>query len=605
MVRRFRRLSFQSKILFTYLLLLLFTVVIFAICYVQGVSSALTYNIEHMKQSNQQRNMTLDIAMGNNSSLNLLHLIDPKVNVILHEKISKMSPKDRYERDYYMQTVLKMLTVINPRVQRTTILTSAGDTYCSINNMSEDYIENAWNTIKSIDWKTKSQKYYTIPYPQEIGNTGYSLVTVYHQLSDIGEYKTYGYLLADLDFGSIAKDFNSTDAVDGLASSFAIVYKNQVIYNSRNASVNLETGLSEKEKQEAFPDLEQIEASEKGAGELYLHDTLCIAAVLKNESTGWYLVQYIPKQLLINTSMESMLNVMTWVMLILAAAGILSFILSKQVSHPIKALAETMSQARQGEVKLFSRLAPREDEIGNLIEIYNDMGKRINDSITKLYIMQLNQKQTELKMLQFQINPHFLYNALNTVSAIARLEEIEEIPAITESLSDMFRYSIKGTDFVTLKDEVVQLKNYIRIQSIRFPGRFLVEYDIPAEYEDNGVIKFILQPIVENSIHHAFKVKRDHDCLRISVSPDSENSLLVSVYDDGCGMPEEKVKELNHGLWNTKPNTLLGEDGTGIGLANVNARLKNYYGEEYGIVVESQYGSFTCIHIRIKRNKEG
>jgi len=605
MIRRFRRLSFQSKILLTYLLLLLFTVITFAICYIQGVSSALTYNIEYMKQSNQQKNMNLDIVMGNNSSLNLLHLIDPKVNVILHEKVSKMSPEDRYEREYYMQNVLKMLTVINPHVQRTTILTSAGDTYCSINNISENYIKNAWRTIEGVDWKTKSQKCYTIPYPQKIGNTGYSLVTVYYQLSDIGEYKTYGYLLADLDFGSIAEDFNSIDAADGLASSFAIIHKNQVIYNSRNAYINLETDLLEKEKQEAFPQLEQIDASGKGSGELYLNNTLCIAAVLKNESTGWYLVQYIPKHLLINTSMESMLNVMAWVMLILTGAGILSLILSKQVSRPIKALAETMNQARQGEVKLLKGLESREDEIGNLIESYNEMGKRINDSITKLYIMQLNQKQAELKMLQFQINPHFLYNALNTVTAIARLEEIEEIPAITESLSDMFRYNIKGTDFVTLKDEVIQLKNYIRIQSIRFPGRFAVKYDIPVEYENNGVIKFILQPIVENSIQHAFKAKRDQDYLKISVSADSEDYLLISIYDDGCGMPKEKVDELNHALCNTKANTLLGEDGTGIGLANVNARLKNFYGEDCGIVVESQYGSFTCIHMRIKRNKEG
>jgi two-component system sensor histidine kinase YesM len=558
-----------------------------------------------MKQSNQQKNMNLDIAMGNNSSLNLLHLIDPKVNVILHEKASNMSPKDRYERDYYMQTVLKMLTVINPHVQRTTILTASGDIYCSINNISEDYIESAWKTIKGVDWKTKSQKYYTIPYPQKIGNTGYSLVTVCHQLSDIGQYIAYGYLLADLDFGSIAEDFNSIDAADGLASSFAIIHKNQVIYNSRNAYINLETDLLEKEKQEAFPQLEQIDASGKGSGELYLNNTLCIAAVLKNESTGWYLVQYIPKHLLINTSMESMLNVMAWVMLILTAAGILSLILSKQVSRPIKALAETMNQARQGEVKLLKGLESREDEIGNLIESYNEMGKRINDSITKLYIMQLNQKQAELKMLQFQINPHFLYNALNTVTAIARLEEIEEIPAITESLSDMFRYNIKGTDFVTLKDEVIQLKNYIRIQSIRFPGRFAVKYDIPVEYENNGVIKFILQPIVENSIQHAFKAKRDQDYLKISVSADSEDYLLISIYDDGCGMPKEKVDELNHALCNTKANTLLGEDGTGIGLANVNARLKNFYGEDCGIVVESQYGSFTCIHMQIKRNKEG
>ncbi|MDK2807524.1 MAG: two-component system, sensor histidine kinase YesM [Clostridiales bacterium] len=607
---RIRDMSFRTKIMFTYLLLLFVTIVIFGICYIQGVSSALTNNILYMEQANYQKNKTLDLAMGNNSSLNLLHLIDPKVNIILHERKSKMTQAQRYERNSYMQTSLKMLTVINPHVQRTSIVTTTGDTYCSVNKISDDYIAHAWELIEQIDWKTRSQKYYTVPYPQSIGSSGYSMVTIIHQLSDIGAHKNFAYLLVDLDFGAVAEALQSMEGEEGVSASFAIIKEDQVIYNSRNAFLNLETDLTAGEKREVFQKLEKMEASKTKEGEIRIHGKRCVATVMKNEATGWYLIQYIEKQHLIRTSMQSMLSVMQWVLLLLLIAAILSLVLSQKVSRPIKALADTMRQARQGEVTLYETEAGvRNDEIGNLIESYNAMGKRINDSITKLYIMQLNQKQAELKMLQAQINPHFLYNALNTITAIARLSDIEEIPEITESLSDMFRYSIKGADFVTLQDELLQLKNYLRIQSIRFPGRFLVEYEIPEELLLVGVIKFILQPIVENSIHHAFTVKRERDYMKISAFKEGEN-LVISIYDDGSGIAMEMLGEINQRLQTTKANELVGEDslseeGMGIGLSNVNARLKNYYGEDCGIHVESVEGSYTCIYLRMKQKEVG
>lgn len=600
MIGQFPRLSFRKKILATYFLLLLFTFIVFMICYIEGVSSALSYNVEYMKQANKQKNMNLDIAMGNNSSLNFLHFIDSKINIILHEKVNEMNAVEQLERNNYLQKTLKLLSAINSNVHRASILTETGDFYCSVPYLPDEYLESVEETIKTISWQSRSQRYYTNPYPQKIGSSGYSLVTIIHQMSDIGVHNNFAYLLIDLDFGSITEDFNSLQNSEGMIASFVIFNGSQVVYNSRNASINLETELDEMERRAKFPKLEAIAASEEGYGEVIFNDTLCVASVLKNESTGWYLVHYIPKTILVNKSMAGMIHVMIWVIIILFLAGSLSLILSKQVSKPIQMLSETMSHARQGRVRLYTGENKRKDEVGQLIDSYNAMGQRINDSITQLYIAQLNQKEAELKMLQFQINPHFLYNALNTVTAISRLEDIEEIPAITESLSDMFRYNIKGNDFVALKEEVNQLQNYLRIQSIRFPKRFLVEYDIPKELEEYGVIKFILQPLVENSIHHAFHIKRSRDCLKISARLETDGFFLLSVYDDGCGIKPEEKNALNRKMEETEEDTILGEDGNGIGLGNVNARLKNFYGQECGITVESELGEYTCIQMRLK-----
>lgn len=600
-----KKLSFRGKMLGTYFLLLLLTLIIFVICYVQGVSAALTHHIEYMCQANEQKNINLDIAMGSHSSLNLIHFIDSKVNIILHETVHEMEVEKRFERDSYLSKTLRMLTSANPNIRRISILTEKGDFYTSVSQNAEAYVDMMRAAKDGIIWPNKSQRYYTLPYPLTIGWAGYSAVTVIHQMADIGRADNFAYLLVDLDFGAIAEDFNATSeaGAGNISTSFALFREDEVIYNSRNAHINLEKDLSRAEKARAFGELAEIAGRTGGSGEVEINGVRCVAAVAQNEPTGWYLVHYIPKQLLLSSSMGSMIRAMVWGMLILAAAGVLSIILSRQLSAPIRKLSATMSQARQGQVRLYPDENPRADEVGELIASYNAMGKRINDSIAQVYIAQLNQKQAELKMLQFQINPHFLYNALNTVTAIARLADVEEIPAITESLSDMFRYSIKGEDFVSLKEEITQLQNYLRIQSVRFPGRFFVEYHIPDELLECGVIKFILQPIAENSIHHAFREKRVRDSLRIFARREGPELLLLSVYDDGCGIAPGETRRLNRMLSEMRPDTVLGEDGQGIGLANVNARIKNFYGAHYGLFVESEYGKFTCIHMRLKIRK--
>jgi len=324
-----------------------------------------------------------------------------------------------------------------------------------------------------------------------------------------------------------------------------------------------------------------------------------------NGITGWRSYSAIPFEGLFPQAGD--LNKAIWLVGVVSTLGIAGVIvlLVYTMARPIKRLSKAMGQVQKGD---FAVRVPnkRKDEIGELTESFNYMLEEINTLIRQVYQEKIAQKNAEVQALQAQINPHFLYNTLDSINWMLIDRGEYDISDIILSLAGLMRYSIEDENaFVPLEKEIGYVQCYLKIQKNRLEER--LEYDLETEENlaDEQVPKLILQPIVENSIQHAFKVKRDQDYLKISVSPDSEDYLLISVYDDGCGMPKEKVDELNHALCNTKTNTLLGEDGAGIGLANVNARLKNFYGEDCGIVVESRYGSFTCIHMRIKRNKEG
>ena len=222
------------------------------------------------------------------------------------------------------------------------------------------------------------------------------------------------------------------------------------------------------------------------------------------------------------------------------------------------------------------------------------MAKRINDNIIKDYILKLNQKQTELKMLQFQINPHFLYNALNTISSIAQLQEVDYIPEIASGLSDMFRYNIDGREIVTLREELTQTENYMGIQKIRFPERFFVEILVEEELMECKVLKFILQPIVENSYKYGFAEKRKKNILRIHSYRDESNIIIV-IEDNGAGIEENKVKKINE-VWLESEDLKQQQELD----RNVNARIKNYYGEDCGVHLESEPGNFTRVYLKIR-----
>lgn len=204
--------------------------------------------------------------------------------------------------------------------------------------------------------------------------------------------------------------------------------------------------------------------------------------------------------------------------------------------------------------------------------------------IDKISSIKLRQKEAELNSLQNQINPHFLYNTLESIRGAALYHGIQEIASMSKSLSLLFRYSISERVLVSVKEELQHLENYISIQNFRFEDKFQLQYSIPPEFMDYKILKLTLQPLIENSIKHGLEMKLGKGTIKIEILQLNSNIKIV-ISDDGLGMPAKKLEELNRSLAVIKggdPATA-SHSGTGIGVMNVNARIKLYFGNQYGL----------------------
>ena len=295
-------------------------------------------------------------------------------------------------------------------------------------------------------------------------------------------------------------------------------------------------------------------------------------------------------------------------------AFLISILFSESISRPLRNLSSTMEKVGKGNFNV--SITPESgDEIGELSNHFNNMVKEVQRLIQVVYQEQYLKQKAELKSLRMQINPHFLYNTLESINWMARKKDAPEIGDMVKALGDLMRASIGGEDFVTLKDEVENISNYLMIQKFRYRDRFEAFIHISGVIERAILPKLVLQPIVENAIVHGLEKKIGKGRIIIE-STMYEGKVTVLVSDNGIGMDREKVNKLNElfskqaceakddfsddGLlpshtssfeYSEKPHTHLG-------LMNVDRRLKLYYGEEYGITITSSPDEGTCVKIQ-------
>lgn len=204
--------------------------------------------------------------------------------------------------------------------------------------------------------------------------------------------------------------------------------------------------------------------------------------------------------------------------------------------------------------------------------------------INKIYSIKLRQKEAELNSLQNQINPHFLYNTLESIRGAALYHGIHDIAAMSKALSLLFRYSISDRVLVTIKEEMQHLENYMSIQNFRYENKFELVYSVSPELMNYKILKLTLQPLIENSIKHGLEMKLGKGAIKIEIL-ELNNTIKIQISDDGLGIPPKKVEELNRSLVYDK--YLSGSEpdrtGTGIGVKNVNSRIKLYFGDQYGL----------------------
>jgi two-component system sensor histidine kinase YesM len=275
--------------------------------------------------------------------------------------------------------------------------------------------------------------------------------------------------------------------------------------------------------------------------------------------------------------------------------------LSRSIYIPIKKLHDVTATITKNDLQALVT-SDNVDEITELGLSFNIMIGKIRELLDSKIKEQENLKKAEMRALQAQINPHFLYNTLDTIIWMAESKKNKQVIEIVSALSKFFRISLsKGKDWITIAEEIEQTRSYLTIQKIRYRDVLDFNIDFDEGVSDNTILKLILQPLVENALYHGIKNKRQGGTINVRAKMKNPNEVLLEVEDDGIGFTAEKLALLKDELADDSGDIRM-ESGFGIG--NVNKRIKLYYGKQYGLSVRSEYNTGTCVTLVIPAKKE-
>lgn len=311
----------------------------------------------------------------------------------------------------------------------------------------------------------------------------------------------------------------------------------------------------------------------------------------KSEITDWIVVSVTPyKEMMIDINrIKNFIILIGFICLICAL--FLSILISSMITKPIKRLELLMEKAENGNLSVSYEIESR-DEIGLLSQRFNNMINKIQALMHQVVDEQEQKRKIEFKALQAQINPHFLYNTLDSIIWMAEVNK-DDVITMTNALANLFRLSLsKGEDIILIENEIEHVRNYLIIQHMRYTNKFDYQINVDEDILNHSMLKLILQPLVENAIYHGVKNKRQKGLIKITGTK-VENKILLKVIDDGIGMEQSKCDQII--------KSYVGDTGrkgfNGVGVKNVNERIKLYYGDLYGLEYTSQPGEGTTVKV--------
>ena len=375
------------------------------------------------------------------------------------------------------------------------------------------------------------------------------------------------------------QDINSRD--EGFT---AVVNEKGDLISSFNFTTAVSSYFDGKSFAEHLPDLAEEQDLSIG-GKNYQITTMV------SPYTGWYFITA-NSQAEIIRQILSKLNIFAFLLVLcVLVALVFAFIMSNALYRPIKQLKRAMQQAGEGNLDVVIT-EQRNDEFASLYKGFNSMTASINKLVKELYELKLMKKDAELKVLQSQINPHFLYNTLDSMYWMSRLGKNEELSDMISAFSGYLKINLsKGKDIISIEKIQDEIIYYIKIQQYRFGDKIRATVEIDPELYPYGIIKFLLQPLVENAIFHGLEPKRDKGSVQVTGRLAGDYAAF-EVVDDGVGMDAGKVAHLQN-LINQQ------ESVEGYALYNVHHRLLHTYGPECGLRIESEVGVGTKVSFQI------
>lgn len=291
-------------------------------------------------------------------------------------------------------------------------------------------------------------------------------------------------------------------------------------------------------------------------------------------------------------------NLILITLIMLVVISISFYFVSRSLSRPLENMTRTVKRIQNGETQLRMENL-KDDEVGELGKSFNNMLDQIEKLIANEYENKMSLNYAKYQALQAQINPHFLYNTLDTMGSIAEIQGCGQVSNLCQSLASLFRYSLDMKNpLSTVSGELVHLKNYIYVMNVRMQNKIQYEFHIDEKVMQDTLPRISIQPLVENALNHGLKNRKGNKNVIISAGIHEKN-LLISVEDNGVGMSNDKVRE----LFMEDPGQK--SQNRSIGILNIHKRMQYLYGEKYGVKIQSQPGTGTIVYLEIPRKEQG
>ena len=421
----------------------------------------------------------------------------------------------------------------------------------------------------------------TAPHVESIFESYYPwVVTMTAPLTQEGEAAWFS---LDLSFSSISSYINNV-SIGQRGYCFLMDREGNIVYHPQQQL--LYAGLKSE-------DTESLASLEDGT---YVADTV-IYCVNSIQDSDWRVVGVSYVDEMVNRNVTEMIHLSCLLaVVVLAAAVLTSWLLFRLLGHPLRGLADAMERFEADADHFTYRPVGGTREVQELSNSFEHMVLRIQQLMTTVREEEVNLRKTELKALQAQINPHFLYNTLDSIAWMCEQGRNTDAVKMVHALARLFRISIsKGHELIPISKEIEHAESYLQIQKYRYKNQFTYEFQVDPECLDYYCNKITLQPIIENAINHGLDLLVEEGRITVQVCQDGED-ILFFVQDNGVGMSEEQLRTiLQHDP----------KDRTGIGIKNVNDRLKIYFGKQYGLHISSELDVGTCVEIRMPKIKEG
>ncbi len=603
-LNRLKKISFKSKLIFSFIFVSIMPILLVQTISYYNTAETMKENVNELIKVNlTQTEKNLNTTL--NSYMDILYQIYTDDEII--ELVNKVNGQSENAMEIsLLRDKLSKLTNSKEGIRSIAILCSSGKSVF-YDTLTASSIESSWIT-KNYDKKLyysnviKSKGSVLIPtsYTSQLGDKKYYLFHIANKMVDFSDIRKdpIGVIVISIDEDIIFKASNDIESINqsknGVKNiNFIIDRDGQIISFLDKKFIG--TNISEYSLDKPNESINKYSGLINSVS--YLNGNSVISNELLDEKMGWIIVNAVDQSYLFSKVYLTQKFTIFFGVLILLFSIVVIIYVTQNFSGSIGKILKAMKTAQEGELSVRVEIDEGDDDdISAIASRFNKMIYKINQLVEEVKSATFKQKDAEIRALEAQINPHFLYNTLDAINWMAIEKEEYEISNMLKSLAQILRYSVnKSNSVVKLREEIEWLKQYIYLQQMRFNFSFECSMDIDENVLSCHIHKLLFQPFIENTIIHGFEGLEKGGKIKISIK-DMESTIQITIEDNGKGMKEEIVETLN-----SFENIKIQTNGSGLGVKNVFNRIKMYYGENGSWRVESKLGIGTIIYLKVPK----